>query len=530
VREILTVAKYRWRGVQNDLARSSGRRAQAAFMIGFNLFGALFTYRGFRAILEGWSSLRDDELLARSILLLLGILGIVYLLSLVSAAKEFLGRPQIPLLLVAPLKASSLLWAKYLAVIADRNLEIAVVVLGMPCLAAMHKAGLAHVLFLFPLFAVSVLLVNMAAVGTVLLVARYARPRRMFALGFGAILLVLLLVRLVPTTALDPLQSLVAHWPTAFAAQPLLTSLTATLAALVALWILAWFLGRIYAPAWAKLQETRLVKSRLTRGPKSRMSDFVHHLLSPWQGATRAVLLKDWRTMGRSPLFPIRVLGLFLSWAIFAVVKERLAIQNPLLAGPLVVAYVLLCLQVTIIEPTANAFAGEANRLSLILTTPLSPWQTLRGKLIAQLVPALLASAVSTLVIGVLVPLPPPVVGLVALLACFITAANVALLVGGSVTATDLSVGVSGVLEEILFEETIVSPIAANRMALTGISLAFQAINVALFFLPYWWERESGSLSSVFWGGLAAAFLLLNSVAGLGALRVGMASLNCITK
>lgn len=530
MREILTVAKYRWREVQNDLARSPSQRALVAFMIGFNLFGALFTYRGFRAILEGWSSLGDDELLARSILLLLGILGIAYLLSLVSAAKEFLGRPQIPLLLVASLKPSSLLWAKYLAIIADRNLEIAVIVLGLPCLAAMRTVGLTHALYLFPLFLVSVLLTNMAAVATVLLVARYARPRRMFALGFGVILLVLLLVWLAPTTAFDPFQSLVAHWPAAFAAQPLLTSLTATLAVLVVLWTLAWFLGRIYAPAWSKLQETRLVKSRLTRGPKRQTSDFVPRLLSPWQGTTRAVLLKDWRTMGRSPLFPIRVLGLFLSWAIFAVVKERLAIQNPLLAIPLVVAYVLLCLQVTIIEPTANAFAGEANRLSLMLTAPLSPWQTLRGKLTAQLVPALLASAVSTFVISVLVPLPPPMVGLVVLLACFITAANVTLLVGGSVTATDLSVGVSGVLEEILFEETIVSPIAANRMALTGISLAFQAINVALFLLPYRWERESGSPSSVFWGGLAAAFLLLNSVVGLGALRVGMASLNRITR
>ena len=193
MREILTVAKYRWRGVQNDLARNPSQRALVAFMVGFNLFGALFTYRGFRAILEGLSPLGDAELLPRSILLLLGILGIVYLLSLVSAAKEFLGRPQIPLLLVAPLKPSSLLWAKYLAIIADRNLEIAVIVLGMPCLVAMRTVGLTHAFYLFPLFLVSALLTNMAAVATVLLAARYVWQRRKLALGLGTGLLVSLL-------------------------------------------------------------------------------------------------------------------------------------------------------------------------------------------------------------------------------------------------------------------------------------------------------------------------------------------------
>jgi hypothetical protein len=541
VREILTVAKYRWRGVWNDLARSSGQRALAAFLIAVNLFGALFAYRGFLTILAGWSSLGDDEFLTRSTLLLLGILGIVYLLSLVSAAKEFLGRSQIPLLLVAPLKPSSLLWAKYLAVIADRNLEIAVIVLGMPCLAAMRTVGLIHAVYLFPPFLVGTLLTNMAAVATVLLTARYVWQRRKLALGLGMGFLISLLAWIVlivhtelfgpvPGTILAPLQSWSIRWQSEFAARPLTVTATLTLALVLILWILAWFLGRIYAHAWAKLQETRLVKSKLTRGPKSQTSAFVGHVLSPWQGATRAIFLKDWRTMGRSPLFPFRVLGLFLSWAIFAVVKERLAIQNPLLAISLVVAYVLLCLQATMIEPTANAFAGEANRLSLVLTAPLSPWQTLRAKLIAQLVPALLISAVSTFVIGVLAPLPPPMVGLVVFLACFITAANVALLVGGSVTATDLSVSVSGIFEEILFEETIVSPIAANRMVLTGISLAFQVINVALFFLPYWWGGKFGSLSNVLWGVPAVAFLLLNSAVGLGALRVGTASLNRITK
>jgi len=140
---MLVITRYRWRGVQNDLARSSGQRALAAFVMALNLFGALFAYQGFVKLLEGWASLANDELFARSILLLLSILGLAYLLSLVSAAKEFLGRPQAPLLLVAPVRPSSLLWSKYLAVLADRNLEMTVIVLGMPCLIAMHRAGLA---------------------------------------------------------------------------------------------------------------------------------------------------------------------------------------------------------------------------------------------------------------------------------------------------------------------------------------------------------------------------------------------------
>jgi len=234
--------------------------------------------------------------------------------------------------------------------------------------------------------------------------------------------------------------------------------------------------------------------------------------------------------MARSPLFPIRVLGLLLTWAMFSGVKERLAVQNPWAAGPLVVAYVLLCLQATVIEPTANAFAGEGSRLSLMLTAPLSPRQLIRAKLAAQLAPALLACAVSTFVVGLLVPLPWLMGGLTALLACFVTATNATLLVGGSVVATDLSTGVSGVLEEILFEETMVSPIAAYRMALAGVSLVFQVANVVLLALPYCWGRGGTSLSSVFWAGLVAAFLALNGSVALGAWRVGSAGLNRLTK
>ena len=107
-----------------------------------------------------------------------------------------------------------------------------------------------------------------------------------------------------------------------------------------------------------------------------------------------------------------------------------------------------------------------------------------------------------------------------------ITAINAILLVSGSVIATDLSTSVSGVLEEILFEETMVSPIAAYRMALAGFSIVFQAANVVLLAVPYWWGRGGGSLSSVFWVGLAAAFLALNGVTALGALREGVAGLS----
>jgi hypothetical protein len=537
VREVLTIAKYRWRGVRNDLVRSSGQRAVAAFVFALNLFGALFAYRGFVKLLEGRSSLGNDALFARSILLLLGILELAYLLSLVSAAKEFLGSPQIPLLLVAPVKPSSLLWSKYFAVLADRNLEITVIVLGTPCLMAMHRAGLAHALYLFPPFFASALLVNMVAVATVLLVARYVWQWRKVALGIGAGLPILLLAWVVLAAGSEPVGftseavlSFLQGWHTEFASRPFLMTVALTLALLLILWGLAWFLSRIYAPAWSKLQETRLVKPGLAKGPKRQVSGFVHRILSPWQGATRAILLKDWRTMARSPLFPVRVLGLLLTWAMFSVIKERLAVQNPLAAGPLVVAYVLLCLQATVIEPTANAFAGEGNRLSLILTAPLSSGQLIRAKLVAQLIPALLASAVSTFVVGFLVPLPWPMIGLAALLACFVTATNATLLVGGSVIATDLSIGVSGVLEEILFEETMVSPIAAYRMALAGFSLVFQAANVALLAVPYWWGRGGGSLSSVFWAGLAGAFLALNGATALGAWRVGAAGLNRLTK
>jgi hypothetical protein len=102
-------------------------------------------------------------------------------------------------------------------------------------------------------------------------------------------------------------------------------------------------------------------------------------------------------------------------------------------------------------------------------------------------------------------------------------------LVGGSVIATDLSASVSGVLEEILFEETIASPIIARRLALTGVSLAFQAVNVALLYLPHWWASEFGHLNGVFWSGLVAVFLALNSLTAFAALRVGMANLNRLT-
>jgi len=140
------------------------------------------------------------------------------------------------------------------------------------------------------------------------------------------------------------------------------------------------------------------------------------------------MFLKDLRTVDRSPLFPVEVLVLLFSWAIFSVVKERVGTQNNLVAIPLVVAYVLLCLQATVTELTANAFAGESDRLSLILTAPLSPGRTVRCKPIAHLVPTLLVSAVSAFVISMLVPLSLLVVGLTVLLACFITATNATLL------------------------------------------------------------------------------------------------------
>lgn len=541
MREVLTITKYRWRGVRNDLAKSAGRRTLAACLIALNLFGALFVHRGFVALLEGWMSLGNDELFARSILLLLGILGVAYSLSLVSAAKEFLGRPQNPLLLVAPVRPSSLIWAKYLAVLVDRNLEIIVIVLGVPCLVAMQRVGLAHALYLCPLFLVSVLLINMAAVASVLFVARYVRRRRTFALGLGAGLLVLLLAWIVqaahsgtasvtPGALLDSLQGWGIRWQRGLATRPFPVTVLCSFALLFILWILTWISSRIYVPAWSKLQEGRVVKPGLVRRPRGRTLGLVHRLFLPWQGATRAIVLKDWRTMGRSPLFPLRLLVLVLSWAIFSVVKERLAIHNLLVTVPLVVAYVLFCLQMTVIEPIGNAFAGEGNRLSLTLTAPLSPGRIVRAKLIAQLAPALLACAVSTFVIGVLVPHPPLVIGLAILLACLITGTNAILLVGGSIVATDLSAGVSGVLEEILFEETVASPIAAYRMLLMGVSALFQVANVVLLFLPYWWGKKFGFFDSAFWGGLVTTLLVLNGATAFGALRVGAAGLDRLTE
>lgn len=484
----------------------------------------------------GGGSWRDVELFSRAIPLLLGILGLAYLLSLVSAAKEFLGQPQTPLLLVAPLKPSSLLWAKYLAVLADRNLELAIIVLGVPCLLAMRRIGLAHALYLFPSFFAGVLLVNMVAVATILFMVRYLWHRRKTTLWLGASLLTLLLVWIMPTiykgpvslvpgTVLDTLQ----RWQLEFVSRPFLTTMAWMLVLLLVLWSLAWLLSRTYVPAWSRLQETKLVMPGADRRANQLVSGLVYRFRSLWWGATWAVLLKDWRTMGRSPLFPLRVLVLLSSWTVFLVVREWVDVQSPLLAIPFVVAGVLLCLQVAVGELAANAFAGEANRLSLILTTPHRPWRVLRAKLVAHGVPVLLMGATSALVVGVLVSLPPLLIGLGVLLTCLITAANTALLVGGSVLATDLSVGVSGIFEEILFEETFIAPNAACRMAVVGISVAFQVANVALLCLPYWLWKEFDSLNNLFWGGLTSVFVVINGVIAFGALRVGIVAFNRLT-
>jgi hypothetical protein len=532
VREILVIARYRWRGVRNDLAQRPGQRALACLLIVLNLLGAYLAYQGFVRILEGWSW-SGDRFPSGSILLLLLILGLAYLLSLVSAAKEFLAHAQTPLLLATPIRPSSLLWAKYLAVLADRNLELAVVVLGMPCLLAMHRMGLAQAFYLFPPFFAGVLLAGMSAVATVLTVARYAWQRRRLAFGAGTGLLIVLLAWIAWAISADPANSVpgaalesLQRWQIGSVSKPLLMSATSTLALLFVLWGLAWLSGRIYAPAWSRLQETRLVKPEPAQKPRRQV---FHRLSSSWQGTTWAILLKDWRTMGRSPLFPVRGLGLLLSWVLFVVVREHVDTQDPWMAVPVVVAYVLLSLQVTLMELAANAFAGEGNRLSLILTAPLSPGQLVRAKWVTHLAPALLAGAVSAAIISTLASLPPFVLVLTVLLVWLITAANVALLVGGSVVATDLSAGVSGALEEILFEETSVAPVAAARMALTGVSVAFQALTVAVLFLPYWWEVGFGSSNGFPWGGLVAAFLILNGAVAFGALRAGVVGLGRLT-
>lgn len=414
MREILIITRYCWRGVRNDLAQRPAQRAWACLVIVLNLLGAFLAYRGFVVILKGWFS-DGDGFLFGSILLLLGILGLAYLLSLVSAAKEFLAQAQTPLFLAAPLKPSSLLWAKYLVVLADRNLELAVVVLGLPCLLAMYRMGLSQAFYLFLPFFASVLLAGMAAVTTVLFVARYAWQRRKLVFGSGVGLLIVLLawiawaisispVDSVPGAALESLQ----RWAGSFASTPLLMSATLTLAPLLALWGLAWLSGKIYAPAWSRLQETRLVKREQARKPSKPL---LHRLPSSWQGTTWAIVLKDWRTMGRSPLFPLRGLGLLSSWGLFLVVRELVDTQDPWLAIPVVVAYVLLSLQATVMELTANAFAGEGNRLSLILTAPLRSKQLVRAKLAAHLVPALVASAVTAAVIGIIGPATTTPVG-----------------------------------------------------------------------------------------------------------------------
>ncbi len=523
--EIWTLTKYRLRGVRNDMARSPGRWALACSLIALNLLGALLAYQAFVVLQVGWS---------RGILCLVGVLVLSYLLSLVSAAKEFLGQSQSLLLLVAPLRPSSLLWAKFLAVLADRNLEVAVVVLGAPCLLAMQSAGLSQALYLFPPFLASVLLANMLAVTIILVVVRHAPRQRALVLGVGVGLVILLLagiLRIAGNASADSvasaiLASLQRCYPS-FASRPWLVSAASTVALLSVLWGLAWLGSRIYLPAWSRLQETRLEKPKLAKRP----TDWIQHRPFPsWQGATRAILLKDWRTMVRSPLFPVRALGLFLSWVLFVAVKEHVDTRDALMAIPFVVAYVLLSLQATLIEPTANAFAGEGSRLSLILTAPPSSRRVVHAKLMAQLAPALLASALSAWVLSVLAALPALPTVLTVVLACTITASNVVLLVGGSIIATDLSAGVSGVLEEILFEETFVAPIVTSRLALAGISLAFQVANVAMLLLPYWLEQGLGSFHSSLWGGLVVVLVAVNGLVAVGALRLGAAGLGRLTR
>jgi hypothetical protein len=531
VSEILTIARYRWRGIRNDLTQSPSQRAWAVALIALNLAGALFSYHGFAALLAGWASVGDEQLWARSTLLLLGILLAAYFLGLVSAAKEFLGHNQASLLLVAPVRSSSLIWAKYLAVLADRNLEIVVVVLGAPLLAAMQGAELVRALSLLPLLLAAVLLANMVAVATVLLAARYVWQRWKLVLGLGASFVVLLVTYSLSIVRNDHLGTetvfdALGLWPTALTARPFLPLVVLPLALLLICWGLARFLSRIYRFAWSQMQETRLAEKRPAGRSRQSTSAWLLHRLLPWQGALRAILLKEWRMMARSPLFPIRMLALFLSWIIFPALRAMVGVHDPLLTVPLAVAYVLFCLQATVLEPTANAFAGEGERLTLTLTAPLSPRQIMRAKLVAHWFPALLSGVASTFVIGMLLSLPLPTAGFAVLMTFCIVASNVTLLVGGSVVATDLSVSISGVLEEILFEETLVAPITAYRMTLMGISITFQVVNVLLLCLPYWQVKQFGSTGSVFWWGLAALFLAINGLTALGAWRVGVTKLN----
>lgn len=194
------------------------------------------------------------------------------------------------------------------------------------------------------------------------------------------------------------------------------------------------------------------------------------------RGLTAALLRRGLLSQSRNPLFWVRLLALGLYSAATPLVFQWLADRH--LPTPLLLVGASSTLVVlTIADCASSPFGSEGARLSLYLTAPVRPEALVWAKLVALTAPALalaygaivvpawwLGASLGDLVVsGLLVT--PLVLGVVALV------------VGGSVADSNLDLVIEGPLQQLIDEE---SPLTPQRPVLVGAAALLTAAQLTI--------------------------------------------------
>lgn len=166
----------------------------------------------------------------------------------------------------------------------------------------------------------------------------------------------------------------------------------------------------------------------------------------------------------------------------------------------LVVGFVCGLVVYAVLDGATSPIGGEANRLTLLLTAPLSMIDILRAKLIAFLAPVLAPSLGATVLLCFWLDLEALDILVAVLSVALIILGVAALVVWGSAWDEDLDLAIESGLMGLLQEE---APMTPRRMLLVGLA----ALLLAFGLFVYWRLPEPHSLVALVTVDLAALFV-----------------------
>jgi hypothetical protein len=268
---------------------------------------------------------------------------------------------------------------------------------------------------------------------------------------------------------------------------PLATGVFIVVLAL-ALGPLAGVLGGFYARAFYVIQASS------PRAVKRRYMSLLTGWLLQWRSPGAALFVKDLLTRSRHWANWGRIIVAVVAVAGFPLFRTQLRSRG-LDDALIVVAFVLGGVLLTIVDGVSSPFGSEGNRLTLLLTAPISLGKVILSKFTSFVVPFSITAVATGAGIALAIGLGEGALRVSAAIVLMLFGISTVFILG-SVFDVDLDVEVEGGLQGLMQEEAPLTPV---RLALTVLGTLLFAIELLL-------------LSRLPWIFACALFLLLDVI------------------